>query len=77
MKCPGCDGEVSVTRWPGDIKGVCKTCSGAFLADQRKALAINFCKCTECKPETEIYYFTDSGNHGWMHTVCGQITQTG
>ncbi len=77
MKCQGCDGEVSVTKWPGDIRGVCKECHGAYLANKRVALAVEWCKCKECKPETTIYYFSDSGRHGWLHTVCGQITQTG
>ena len=76
MKCPGCDGEVSVTKWPGDIRGLCKVCHGAYLADQRKSLAVKWCTC-ESTQDKELYFFTDCGNHGFLHTVCGQITQTG
>ena len=81
MKCPGCNGEVRELKGNLtqilDTQGHCSDCHGALLRDKTMTLAVEFCKCKDVKPEQEIFYFRPNGRHGWLHTVCGQITQTG
>ncbi len=81
MKCQACNGEVMEieNKFFGEteIKGYCKECGGQYLSDRRLHIAVTWCTCLQCAPKTEVYYFTNKGSHGWLHTVCGQITQTG
>ena len=81
MKCAGCNEEVKVLE--GDLadildtQGHCSECQGVLLRDKTTALAVEFCYCPEVNPDHELFYFRPNGRHGWIHTVCGQITQTG
>lgn len=78
MNCPACSGEVSLIKHrmiDGDLMGTCKKCGGAYLSVHRHALATIWCSCKDTSNQ-EIYFWSDN-NHGWLHTVCGQITQAG
>uniref|UniRef100_A0A6M3LAG6 Uncharacterized protein n=1 Tax=viral metagenome TaxID=1070528 RepID=A0A6M3LAG6_9ZZZZ len=93
MDCPACNGKVADFKVGSfitlDQLGVCKSCGGVHLAEKRTILAKKWCSCPQTsidkltekqiklRNSQEIYFFTDSGEHGWMHTLCGQITQTG
>ena len=80
MKCQACNGEVSIIyHEPSlelDLMGTCKDCAGVYVKNQRKFLATWWCKCPDTTGQ-EIFFFSDNGGHGWLHTVCGQVTQTG
>jgi len=80
MKCQACNGKVSllVSSSILDTKGVCD-CGAIYVANKREVLARTWCTCpqTSIRESQEVFYFSDNGNHGWLHTVCGQITQTG
>ena len=81
MKCQACSGNVSefkANTFPTlDQRGVCQSCGAVYVAHYRTILATAWCTCKDVQPGQEIFYFSDNGNHGWMHAVCGQITQTG
>ncbi len=85
MKCQACNGKVSLLRsgsFPTmDQKGVCKSCGAVYLNENRTILAKTWCACPQTSihelKSKECYFFCDNGDHGWMHLVCGQITQTG
>jgi len=78
MKCPACSGAVKQlisVMVDSDMRGVCQQCAGVYLRDRRATLATHWCDCKKTDNQ-EVYYWSDRG-HGWLHTVCGQITQTG
>ncbi len=78
MICPACTGKVKPlfsAMVDSDMRGVCQECAGVYLRDRRVTLATNWCTCKGTSGQ-ECYYWSDRG-HGWLHTVCGQITQTG
>jgi len=93
MKCQACSGRIAelagIFNLNLDQRGVCENCSAVYVADNRTILAKTWCKCpqtsipqlaekqTELRESQEVFFFTDSGEHGWLHTTCGQITQTG
>jgi len=78
MKCQACSGKITLLEGMPtlDQRGVCSDCGAVYVHDKRDVLAIWWCKCPETTGQ-EIFFFSDNGNHGWMHTVCGQVTQTG
>ena len=77
MKCPACNGEIKrlSSSIPSDQQGVCVECGGVYLTDI-SALAKTWCTCPVVSG-MEVFFFSDNGGHGWLHTVCGQVTQTG
>lgn len=77
--CPGCSGTITELTAFGavpELQGVCSKCGGAYLRPVRSVLAVSWCKCKQVPHAEESYYFTET-SHGWLHNVCGQITQTG
>jgi len=80
MKCPACNGEVTQLTYNFngpklDTLGVCRDCCGVKLSNDHKVLASRWCHCPDTHAQ-EIYFWSDI-DHGWLHTECGQITQTG
>lgn len=82
--CQACDGEIlPVIGLSGsndmDQKGVCADCGAVYLREIsdhglnpiRKFLALRWCKCEDTDGQ-EVFYFTDSGAHGWYHTACAR-----
>ena len=78
MKCQACDGEIVFLKGMPhlDERGVCRECGGVLLWESRAVLAKTWCTCPDTIGQ-QVFFFSDSGNHGWLHTVCGQVTQTG
>ena len=78
MKCLACSGEIAIMDGSNhmDTRGVCSDCGGAFLNEETFYIAKDWCKCKDTGNQ-EVYFFRPSGAHGWLHTVCGQITQVG
>jgi len=82
MKCPACSGNIAGLKMNDSARarldqlGVCRSCGGIFLRDLTYIFAKTWCKCPNTSGQ-ENYFFKDNGDHGWLHTVCGQITQTG
>lgn len=79
-KCLACSGPVvTMAGVVLDQRGVCRDCGAVFVGNNNKrtVLATEWCKCKEVKTEHQVFYMAESGEHGWLHTVCGQITQTG
>ena len=33
--------------------------------------------CDSQKGHTEVYFAMPDGSHGWLHTLCGRMTQSG
>lgn len=79
MKCPVCSGKIKgiIPSNGLDLQGTCSTCGAVQLASERTVFAKKWCACKEVKPGQEVYWFALAGGHGWLHTVCGQITQVG
>jgi len=76
--CLACSAKLVIMQGPAiDQRGVCPVCAGVYLNDRRVVLATDWCRCKNVEPDKQVFYMTDNGGHGWLHTVCGQITQTG
>jgi hypothetical protein len=79
ITCLACGGEIVPLR-PNtglDLLGGCKTCGAGYYRDQTSVFLKKWCACENVTPEQEMFFFKADGSHGWLHTVCGQITQTG
>ena len=78
MKCKACEGEIKrlSSSIPSDQQGVCSDCGAVYVHDKRDVLATSWCTCPEVSG-LEIFFFSNNGDHGWLHAVCGQVTQTG
>jgi hypothetical protein len=79
MKCLACDGEMVKVSHNGfgDTRTICRKCGAIMLWNKTEVFAKSWCNCKETKPEQELFWFKENGSHGWLHTICGQITQTG
>jgi hypothetical protein len=79
MKCLACSGRVAMLQGAKgfDTLGVCVECGGVLLKDKTDKLVKEWCICSKEVGEGEIYFWQECGGHGWLHLVCGQITQTG
>jgi hypothetical protein len=79
MNCLACNGKIKVLMPSNglDLQGTCSACGAVQLASERYVLAKRWYSCKDVKPEQETYFFVLSGGHGWIHNVCGQITQLG
>ena len=80
MKCQACNGKISMLQGMPtlDQRGVCSDCGAVYVKNvwERDFLGRRWCDCKNTSNQ-EVFYFSDNGNHGWMHAVCGQVTQTG
>lgn len=79
MECKACGATVSELKGglPTDLLGVCQGCQAVYLKNERHFLAMEWCSCEKTEADQIVFFWSQDGRHGWLHSVCGQVTQTG
>ena len=87
--CPACSAngglvDLSKSSFDGqaqnpDVLGVCNNCGAVKLSQgSERKLATRWCRCERAKGgEDQVYFYDESGAHGWVCIPCGQTRQAG